>query len=166
MVEITENELRKHFAIVGSLPGQKPAQIKQVKIMKDKNTNKSRGYGFVEFLDPNNAKQAVKSTNGESIYHSFIIFIFHFFIIFYFLLISFTYHFLFICYFAEFAGNRIFTSFTLDDARLKQQAEKLANKRREEAKKRLKTNVEYKEKLQAKKFKRKMRKLEKELETK
>lgn len=64
----------------------------------------------------------------------------------------------------DFSGTRIFTSFTLDNARMRQQADKLASKRREDAKKRLKSNKEYQEKQKAKKFKKKMRKLEKELE--
>lgn len=42
-------------------------QILSTKIIMDKNTNRSRGYGFVEFSEPASAQAAVDGMNEQEI---------------------------------------------------------------------------------------------------
>ena len=100
----------------------------------------------MEFYEHQNAKQAVKVTNGNSTSKS----------------TSFSDANLDQA-FSELDGNRLFTAFTLDDAIRRQQADKLANLRRTEALKKRQSNPDYIAKLKTRKFNRKMKKLEKEL---
>jgi RNA recognition motif-containing protein len=52
----TESEVRALFEQYGS--------VSSVKIVKDKQTGKSRGFCFVEMLEDNDAKNAIESLNG------------------------------------------------------------------------------------------------------
>ena len=53
----TEDELREAFEEYGTTD--------KVSIIKDKNTGKSRGFGFVEMSDSGEAEDAIDELNGE-----------------------------------------------------------------------------------------------------
>ena len=52
----TEDQLKSLFAEYGD--------VSSAKIIMDKMTNRSRGFGFVEMSDDNSARQAISSLNG------------------------------------------------------------------------------------------------------
>lgn len=52
----TEDELRDTFAAYGS--------VSSVAIIKDRNTGRSRGFGFVEMDSPDEAQAAINGLNG------------------------------------------------------------------------------------------------------
>ncbi|MFZ9982440.1 MAG: RNA recognition motif domain-containing protein [Cyclobacteriaceae bacterium] len=52
----TEEQLRSLFAEYG--------EVSSAKIIMDKMTNRSRGFGFVEMSDDNSARQAITNLNG------------------------------------------------------------------------------------------------------
>jgi len=52
----TEDELRDTFAAYGS--------VSSVAIIKDRNTGRSRGFGFVEMDSPEEAQAAINGLNG------------------------------------------------------------------------------------------------------
>jgi len=54
----SEDELRELF--------QQHGDVSSVKIILDKETNRSRGFGFVEMADAAAAKQAITELNGYS----------------------------------------------------------------------------------------------------
>lgn len=54
-VEKSLNELFSQFG-----------QVNSAKIMIDQQTNKSRGFGFVEMPDDNDAKKAIESLHGKA----------------------------------------------------------------------------------------------------
>lgn len=56
---LDEEDLEKAFAEFGS--------VSSVKIIVDKFTGKSRGFGFVEMDDDNEAKNAIKQLNGSDL---------------------------------------------------------------------------------------------------
>lgn len=51
-----ENELREHFENFG--------EVESVKIITDKFTGRSRGFGFVEMPNDEEAKKAIEELNG------------------------------------------------------------------------------------------------------
>lgn len=53
----TEEELKNLFAQYG--------EVSSVKILKDRETNRSRGFGFVEMPDDDQARTAINSLNGS-----------------------------------------------------------------------------------------------------
>lgn len=53
----TEEDLQREFAAHG--------QVESATIIKDKLTNRSRGFGFVIMNDPNQAKAAIQALNGK-----------------------------------------------------------------------------------------------------
>lgn len=53
---ITEQELGDAFAQYG--------QVQRVKIVTDRETGRSRGFGFVDMSDPGTAQQAIQRMNG------------------------------------------------------------------------------------------------------
>ena len=55
--ETTEEELRELFGQYG--------EITTLNIIKDKFTNRSRGFGFVEMPDNAQAEAAIEATNGK-----------------------------------------------------------------------------------------------------
>ncbi|MCK5848761.1 MAG: RNA-binding protein [Caldisericia bacterium] len=55
----TEDELRTEFASFGELTS--------VNIIKDRMTNKSRGFGFVEMVSKEEAEKAIASLDGKSV---------------------------------------------------------------------------------------------------
>ena len=55
----TEDELRQAFAAYG--------QISSVKIIKDRDTFRSRGFGFVEIPNKAQAMQAIEGLNGSQL---------------------------------------------------------------------------------------------------
>ncbi len=57
--EITEDELRNEFQSFG--------QVTSVAIIKDKITNKSRGFGFVEMASNSEAQSAINNLNGKEL---------------------------------------------------------------------------------------------------
>ena len=57
--ETTDDDLRTEFAAFGELTS--------VTILKDKFTNKSRGFGFVEMANKEEATKAVEALNGKNI---------------------------------------------------------------------------------------------------
>ena len=55
--EVTDEVLARAF-------GRYPTFLK-AKVVRDKRTNKTKGYGFVSFKDPNDFVQAMRDMNGE-----------------------------------------------------------------------------------------------------
>lgn len=55
----TEEDLRQMFAAYGS--------VSSAKIVMDKFTNKSRGFGFIEMPDDSAAQEAIKMLNNKDI---------------------------------------------------------------------------------------------------
>ncbi len=56
----TEDSLRKLFEEYGS--------VTFVKIVKDRDTNQSKGYGFIEMSDQNDADAAIEALNGTEVF--------------------------------------------------------------------------------------------------
>ena len=56
--EATEDQLKTFFAEVG--------EVARVTVVKDKFTNRSRGFGFVEINDEEVAKKAIAVLNGRA----------------------------------------------------------------------------------------------------
>jgi len=56
---LTEDELQKVFAEYG--------EVVSVKIIKDRETGRAKGFGFVEMADDNDAKTAIKELEGTEI---------------------------------------------------------------------------------------------------
>ena len=56
-----ESTLQKIFSGLG--------MVAEVKVIKDKVSNKSAGYGFVKFLDPRDAEQAMNQINRRVLYN-------------------------------------------------------------------------------------------------
>ena len=56
---VSEDELRKAFEEYG--------EVASVKIISDKYSGRSKGFGFVEMLNDNEAKNAIDSLNGAEI---------------------------------------------------------------------------------------------------
>jgi len=54
----TEDGLRETFAPFG--------EVQQVKIMTDRDTGKSRGFGFVEMAQDDEAEKAIAALNGKN----------------------------------------------------------------------------------------------------
>jgi RNA recognition motif-containing protein len=57
--EVTEDELRKAFEAFG--------QVTSVSIIKDRYSNESRGFGFVEMATKSEAQAAITGLNGTSL---------------------------------------------------------------------------------------------------
>ena len=57
--ETSEEDLKKVFEEYG--------EVNSVKIITDKATGRSRGFGFVEMADDNDAKEAINNLNGTDI---------------------------------------------------------------------------------------------------
>ena len=55
-LEVGEDELTAVFGDFG--------QVKSLRIIKDRETNQSRGFGFVEMPNEEEAKEAIKRMNG------------------------------------------------------------------------------------------------------
>jgi len=53
----SEDQLKQHFAPFG--------EVSSAKIVMDKVTQRSRGFGFVEMPDESSARQAISSLNGS-----------------------------------------------------------------------------------------------------
>ena len=56
-LEITEEDLKKAFEVFG--------EVEAVKIIKDNDTGRSKGFGFVEMSDNADAQSAAEATNNE-----------------------------------------------------------------------------------------------------
>ena len=56
-VEVTEEDLRANFSAAGN--------VLSVKIIKDKYTGLSRGFGFVEMETEEGAQEAIQKFNGQ-----------------------------------------------------------------------------------------------------
>jgi RNA recognition motif-containing protein len=57
--DLSEDELKKAFEEYG--------EVKAVKIISDKATGRSRGFGFVEMTNDNEAREAINNLNGADI---------------------------------------------------------------------------------------------------
>ncbi len=57
--DVTEDQLKELFAQHG--------EIKDIVIIKDKFTGRSKGFGFVEFATSESAQKAVDALNGEDL---------------------------------------------------------------------------------------------------
>ena len=57
--DVSENELRRAFEEFGT--------VDSVKIIMDRNTNRSKGFGFVGMNDPDEAKTAISELNGSEL---------------------------------------------------------------------------------------------------
>ncbi|TAE75507.1 MAG: RNA-binding protein [Bacteroidetes bacterium] len=57
--QVSENELSSHFAKYGN--------VESVKIIVDRETGKSRGFGFVEMSDDQAGDKAIEGLNGLEI---------------------------------------------------------------------------------------------------
>jgi RNA recognition motif-containing protein len=55
--DVTENDLRNAFSEFG--------EVSSVKIITDKFSGRSKGFGFVEMPDNSEADQAIKALNGK-----------------------------------------------------------------------------------------------------
>lgn len=55
----TEDDLNKMFSTYG--------KVNSVKIITDKMTNKSRGFGFIEMPEENEGQEAIKMLNNKEI---------------------------------------------------------------------------------------------------
>jgi len=58
--KVREQALAELFAQYG--------EVSSVRIIKDKETHRSKGYGFVEMLDDNQAQAAINALNGTEHY--------------------------------------------------------------------------------------------------
>lgn len=54
--ETNENELRAHF--------EQHGDVREIKIMTDRETGKARGFAFVEYTRPQEAQEAIKALDG------------------------------------------------------------------------------------------------------
>ncbi|QXV65242.1 RNA-binding protein [Mucilaginibacter achroorhodeus] len=59
-LEVSEAELNAVFEDFGP--------VKSLRIIKDRETKQSRGFGFVEMVNDDEAKEAIKCMNGQSYY--------------------------------------------------------------------------------------------------
>ncbi|MBB6108952.1 RNA recognition motif domain-containing protein [Mucilaginibacter lappiensis] len=59
-LEVDEAELTAVFGDFGP--------VKSLRIIKDRETKESRGFGFVEMVNDNEAKEAIRCMNGASYY--------------------------------------------------------------------------------------------------
>ena len=57
--QVTEDDLKKHFEEIGACAS--------VKIITDKESGRSKGFGFVEMDDADDAKEAIKRLNGTEL---------------------------------------------------------------------------------------------------
>ena len=57
--DVSEEDLRQAFESFG--------QVMSARIIKDKYTGQSRGFGFVEILEQSQAQTAIKSLNGKEL---------------------------------------------------------------------------------------------------
>ena len=57
--DVSEDELRQAFESFG--------QVESAQIIKDRRTNRSRGFGFVEMPVEDEAKAAIKELNGKDL---------------------------------------------------------------------------------------------------
>ena len=57
--DVSEEDLRQAFESFG--------QVISARIIKDKYTGQSRGFGFVEMLEQSQAQTAIKSLNGKEL---------------------------------------------------------------------------------------------------
>jgi len=57
--EVTDEDLRKSFGEFG--------QVSSARVIMDKYTNKSKGFGFVEMNEKTEAEAAIKSLNNREI---------------------------------------------------------------------------------------------------
>jgi RNA recognition motif-containing protein len=53
----TEEQLKAHFEVYG--------QVESAKIVTDKTTGRSKGFGFVEMADADGAQTAIRELNGK-----------------------------------------------------------------------------------------------------
>ena len=60
--EVTDEVLARAFS-------KYPSFVK-AKVVRDKRTNKTKGYGFVSFRDPNDFVKAIREVNGKYILHT------------------------------------------------------------------------------------------------
>ncbi|HUC78832.1 MAG TPA: RNA-binding protein [Candidatus Saccharimonadales bacterium] len=56
---VTEKELEDFFATKGT--------VVSVAVIKDRDTNQSKGFGFVEMASEDDAKKAIAELNGQSL---------------------------------------------------------------------------------------------------
>ena len=56
---VTEKELEDFFAAIGA--------VSSVAIIKDRDTNQSKGFGFVEMGSDDDAKKAIAEINGKDL---------------------------------------------------------------------------------------------------
>ncbi|TFF29731.1 RNA recognition motif domain-containing protein [Mucilaginibacter psychrotolerans] len=59
-LEVNEAELNAVFEDFGP--------VKSLRIVKDRETKESRGFGFVEMVNDDEAKEAIRCMNGQSYY--------------------------------------------------------------------------------------------------
>ena len=57
--EVTEDELRDEFAAFG--------EVKSARLITDRMTGRSRGFGFVEMMNNDEAKAAIADLNGKDV---------------------------------------------------------------------------------------------------
>lgn len=57
--KMTEDQLRDEF--------EKYGNVSSAKIIKDRDSNRSKGFGFVEMPDTEDANEAIKELNGAEI---------------------------------------------------------------------------------------------------
>jgi len=60
---VTDDTLSRAF--------NKYPSFQKAKVIRDKRTNKTKGFGFVSFKDPNDFTRAMREMNGKHIYCDF-----------------------------------------------------------------------------------------------
>jgi len=56
---LSEDDIRKIFEVMG--------KVESVKIVQDKRSGKSKGYGFIEMPDKKEAMEAIKTLDGKEV---------------------------------------------------------------------------------------------------
>jgi RNA recognition motif-containing protein len=56
---LTEDDIRKIFEVMG--------KVESVKIVQDKRSGRSKGYGFIEMPDKKEAMEAIKTLDGKEV---------------------------------------------------------------------------------------------------
>ena len=56
---LSEDDIRKIFEVMG--------KVESVKIVQDKRSGRSKGYGFVEMPDKKEAMEAIKTLDGKEV---------------------------------------------------------------------------------------------------
>ena len=57
--EVTDSKLKSHFELVG--------EVESASVILDRNTGRSRGFGFVEMIDEKDAEKVIEELSGSDL---------------------------------------------------------------------------------------------------